>query len=343
MIRKDIKNFLLNELEKEIYPPYRARQIFLWVYKKGVNSFKDMKNIPEQLIDEVDRKYYISNLGLGSRLKSIDKTEKFLFKLEDGNFTETVLIYAKNRKTICLSTQAGCRFGCCFCASGARGFIRNLQPAEIINQILFLRYNLGHKITNYVLMGMGEPLDNYDNVSKAILIMNEPKGMDIGARGITISTCGIIPGIKKLGELGLQINLSISLHAGNDKLRSELMPVNKRYPLEDLIKACEGYFARADRMITLEYILIKGKNDSLKDADELAVIAKRLKAKVNLIPYSPSVYFNFQPIPKENVPRFIDRLTKRKVNAILRESKGQDIQAACGQLALHLHAGANKG
>ena len=337
MGKRDIKNLTLEELKKEIVemqePSYRARQIFFWLYQRGVPNFDEMSNIPRPLRDKLDQNYNISTLKLSEHLKSTDRAEKFLFQLSDGNFIESVLIYAKNRKTICLSTQVGCKFACSFCASGLRGFIKNLTPAEITNQILFLQHNLKHKITNYVLMGMGEPLDNYENTSKAIMIMNDPEGMGIGARRITISTCGIIPGIRKLEDLELQVNLSVSLHATNNDLRDELIPINRRYPLEKLIKACEDFVDATGRMITLEYVLIKGKNDSLKDADELAKIAKKLKAKVNLVPYSTIPNLNFQSTGRRNTNIFMNRLINRGVNATLRESKGKDIQAACGQLA----------
>ena len=337
MGKRDIKNLTLEELKKEIVdmqePAYRARQIFFWLYQRGVPNFDEMSNIPKALRDKLERNYYISALKLSEHLKSTDRAEKFLFQLSDGNFIESVLIYAKNRKTICLSTQVGCKFACSFCASGLRGFIRNLTPAEITNQILFLQHNLKHRITNYVFMGMGEPLDNYENVSKTIEIMNDPEGMGIGARRITISTCGIIPGIRKLKDLRLQVNLSLSLHATNNNLRDALMPINKRYPLEKVIKACEEFIDGTGRMITIEYILIRGKNDSLEDADELAAIAKKLKAKVNLVPCSTIPELNFQSTGRRDTNIFINRLIKRGVNATLRESKGKDIQAACGQLA----------
>jgi len=337
MGRKNIKDLTLEELRKAIVdmgdPDYRARQIFSWLYQRAISDFNQMTNIPKTLRDKLRDNYFIGNLEPAEHLKSADGTEKFLFKLPDGNFIETVLIYAGKRKTVCLSTQVGCKFACTFCASGKLGFTRNLAPAEIINQILFLRDNLKHDITNYVLMGIGEPLDNYENVSRAITIMNHPEGMAIGARRITISTCGIIPGMNKLKNLGLQVNLSVSLHATNNRLRATLMPINKRYPLEKLIKASEDFINSTGRMITLEYILIKGKNDSLRDADELASIAKRLKAKVNLVPCSSVPGTDFQSTPKKEIEKFKDRLIQRKVNATLRESKGADIQAACGQLA----------
>ncbi len=336
MAKKDIKNYTLEELKQVLgdiqQPPYRAGQIFAWFYQKGVVDFNQMSNIPQALREELRRNYYIGNLELSKHLKSRDRTEKFLFKLADGNFIETVLIAAGRRKTVCLSTQVGCRFACAFCASGLKGFIRDLSVSEMTGQILFLRHNLKHKIANYVFMGIGEPLDNYDNLIKAIVIMNDPRAMDIGARRITISTSGIIPGITRLKELGLQVNLSVSLHAANNKLRGVLMPVNKRYPLEKLISACADFVERAGRKITLEYILIRDKNDSQQNADELAAVARRLKAKVNLIRCSAVPNLRWQPSQDKSVSLFLKRLMKKGVNVTLRESKGGDIQAGCGQL-----------
>ena len=335
--KKDIKDFTLKELEEAILTiresRYRAGQIFFWLYRRGISDFNEMTNIPQKFRDNLCQTYYIGTLELSENFISVDKTEKFLFKLSDGNFIETVLIYAKNRKTVCLSTQVGCKFACSFCASGRIGFARNLTLSEIISQILFLQFNLKHSITNYVFMGIGEPLDNYENVVKAIMIMNASEGMGIGARRITVSTCGIIPGIEKLKDLGLQINLSVSLHATNNKLRDELMPINRGCPLEKLIKACEDYINKTVRMITLEYTLIRNKNDSLQCADELAAISIRLKAKVNLIPCSETSDADFQPSDIRDINIFMEKLSNKGVNVTLRESKGKDIQAACGQLA----------
>ena len=285
------------------------------------------------LRSKLEQAYYIGGFQLQAHLRSSDRTEKFLFKLADGNFIESVLIYAKQRKTICLSSQVGCKFACPFCASGSSGFTRNLTPSEITGQILFLQHKLKHKITNYVFMGMGEPLDNFENLKKALMIMNDSKGMDIGARRITISTCGIIPEIARLAQLGLQINLSVSLHGSNDELRNVLMPINKRYPLAKLIKACEDFRHKTGRMITLEYVLIKGKNNSLQDVDGLARIAKSLKAKVNLISYGKIPNRKFQPPSKEELKVFMTALRENGVKVTLRQSRGEDIQAACGQLA----------
>lgn len=338
MDKKDIKNFTIEELRKELNKireaSYRASQIFDWIYKKGVCEFSKMKNLPGPLKDKLTRVYRIGSIRLKEHLKSSDGTEKFLFELSDGHFIETVLIYSGSRKTVCLSAQVGCKFGCAFCASGTKGFTRNLTTSEILDQILFLQRVLSHKITNFVFMGMGEPLDNYKNLSKAILIMNSTEALEIGAKRITVSTCGVVPGIEKLKHLGIQANLSISLHAVDNKLRDILVPINKVYPLERLITACEDYIDEADRRITLEYVLIKGKNHSLKDATGLSRIAKSLKAKVNLIPYSPVSGKDFEVPLKKDILAFKAGLVKDSIKVTMRESKGGDIQAACGQLAM---------
>lgn len=337
MSKKDIKNFTLRELESVLRTrgeaPYRARQIFSALYKKGIRDFNAIKTIPKPLRDKLEEGYYIGAFELSKRQKSSDGTEKFLFKLGDESYIESVLIKAKMRKTVCLSTQVGCKFRCLFCASGLRGFIRDLTPSEITGQILFLRETLEHKITNYVFMGMGEPLDNCENVFKAIMIMAEPEGMGIGARRITVSTCGIVPGIKKLASLGIKVNLSLSLHAADDKLRDEIMPVNKKYPIAKLIDSSREYIDKTGRMLTLEYILIKGKNDSLKDAKLLAKVAGKLKSKVNLIPASASPGMRIRPSERKVADIFMKKLLSEKVKVTLRESKGKDIRAACGQLA----------
>ena len=337
MYKADIRNLTLGELEKALIGinerPYRAKQLFSWMYRTGADDFSEVSNIPRTLQKKLEEKYSIGRLEPHKHLKSTDGTEKIAFKLPDGNFIESVLINAKNRKTICLSTQVGCKFACAFCASGGRAFVRNLSVSEIIGQILHIKNKLKHKITNYVFMGMGEPLDNYENVTKAVLIMNDPEGMDIGARRITISTCGIIPGIEKLKTLGLQVNLSVSLHATNNELRNKLAPVNRIYPLEKLIEACDDFIEKTGRLITIEYVLIKDVNDSVKDADEIALIARRLKTKVNVIQYSAISGGKFKAPQKKDASVFMKRLIGNGVNATERKSKGKDIRAACGQLA----------
>ncbi len=335
--KKDIKNFALEEFKKELEnisePSYRAEQIFSWVYKKGIEDFDAMDNLPKSFRDKLAQSCYVGAIKPLKRLKSIDGTEKVLFELSDGNHIETVLICSGKRKTACLSTQAGCKYACAFCASGMNGFKRNLSVSEILSQILFFKYKLKHDITNYVFMGMGEPFDNYENVSRAIKIMNSKKAIGIAARRITVSTSGIIPGIQKFQELGLQVNLSISLHATDSELRDKLMNVNKKYPLGKLLEACQDYISNDGRMLTLEYMVLKDINDSQKDINGLVKIAKRLNAKVNLIPYSVISGLEFKSPLKKDVEILKNTLLKRGVNVTVRESKGNDIMAACGQLA----------
>jgi len=289
--------------------------------------------LPKGLRDKLAVRFAISRLELEARLESRDGTVKFLFKLADGQCIETVLIPAGKRKTACISTQVGCRFGCAFCASGLHGFKRNLTPSEITGQALYATKTAGVEVTNYVFMGMGEPLDNFDNLAKAIRIMNAPEGLGVAARRITVSTAGHVPGIGRLKGLGLQVNLSVSLHAVTDRVRDRLMPINKKYPLEKLIAACEDYVRSGGRMITLEYILMAGVNDGLNDADGLAGIARRLRAKVNLIAYSPVEGLPFTSPSDGDLARFKRWLEERKAHVTLRLSKGKDIFAACGQLA----------
>ena len=334
----DIKNFTIEELKAEmkklLVPPYRAEQIFYWIYKKGVCDFNSMENIPKPLRDELRRFYYIGRVELKKHLKSKDGSSKFLLELSDGNFIETVFIPGKARNTLCLSTQVGCKYRCSFCASGLKGFIRDLTASEIVEQILFLERSFQYEINNLVFMGMGEPLDNYDNVVKSIKIINSPKGLNIGARKITVSTCGIVPGIKRLKDLGLQVNLSISLHAVNNKLRDTLIPINKKYPLERLIASCRDYIIKTHRKLTLEYALIKGVNDSSEDVKGLSSIARKLKAKVNLIPYSSIPGKDFTAPSKKDIEIFRDILIRNRINVTIRQSKGRDIEASCGQLKL---------
>ncbi|PJA62508.1 MAG: 23S rRNA (adenine(2503)-C(2))-methyltransferase RlmN, partial [bacterium (Candidatus Ratteibacteria) CG_4_9_14_3_um_filter_41_21] len=239
MEKQDIKNFTIAEFEKRLAeisePSFRARQILGWLYRKGVSDFNLMHNLPKNLQERLDAIFYISRPQVLEIAQSADGTEKFLFRLSDDNLIETVLIPNRERATVCLSTQVGCKYNCVFCASGQNGFTRNLTLAEIINQLLFIRFERNQKITNVVFMGMGEPFDNYDNLVRAISVINDPKDISIGARKITVSTCGIIPGIERFQTIGRQVELSVSLNAADEELRSKLMPVNKKYPLEELI------------------------------------------------------------------------------------------------------------
>jgi 23S rRNA (adenine2503-C2)-methyltransferase len=335
--RKDIKNLTFEELKAELAgmgePAYRATQIFAWLYHRGAESFTAFTNLSKKFRDELAEAYVIAGPELHGVFQSRDRTRKYLFKLGDGNFIETVVIPSGARTTVCLSTQVGCKFSCPFCASGLGGFVRNLTTAEIVNQALFLKHHEGEPVTNLVFMGMGEPLDNFENLAKAIQIMNSAEGLGIAARRMTVSTCGIVPGIRRLQSLGLQVNLSVSLHAVTDEKRTWLVPVNKKYPLETVIKAGQDFMKGGGRKITLEYVLIRGVNDGLADADGLARIARRLRAKVNLIPYSPIRGLPYQVPAEEKIRLFLERLEETNVSVTLRHSKGSDIQAACGQLA----------
>ncbi len=336
---KDIKGLGLKELEEILTGwgerPFHARQIFTWIYTKGASDFEAMSDLPSGLRKRLKGNFYIYALRLIKGLKSSEGTEKFLFELKDNNFIEAVIIPTEKRVTGCISTQVGCKFACRFCASGAFGFKRNLEVAEMIEQVLYLRNaSRGKKLTHIVFMGIGEPLDNYGPVIKTIRIINSPQAFNIGARRITISTSGIIPAIKKLSEEGLQVELSVSLHAAEDKMRSAIMPVNKIYPLKDLIAACREYIRKTGRQITFEYILIKGINSGLQDALKLSKIFKGMNCKVNLIPCNVNKELKVRPPGKPEMLLFRGYLMKSGINVTLRRSRGKDIEAACGQLRL---------
>jgi|WetSurMetagenome_2_1015567.scaffolds.fasta_scaffold109814_2 23S rRNA (adenine2503-C2)-methyltransferase len=336
-MKKDIKDLTLGELRAELRtlgePAFRAKQVFAWLYQKGKSTFGEFSDLSRDFRASLEESFIIGRMDVIERIKSRDGVQKFLFGLREGYGIEAVLIPSGERRTVCLSTQAGCKYACGFCASGRGGFKRNLTPSEITGQILFLKDTMGENLTNFVFMGMGEPLDNYDNLEKAIRIMNAPEGMGIAARRITISTCGIVPGIERLAKLDIQVNLSLSLHAVTDRLRAKLMPVNRKYPLEELVQACEEYIKSGGRMMTLEYILIRGVNDTRHDAEGLAAIARKLRAKVNLIAYSPVAGLDFERPEEAAMKEFVCWLEERKVHVTERRSKGADIAAACGQLA----------
>jgi len=341
MQKKDIKNFILNELQEEVknlgVEKYRATQLFDFLYKKGIEDFRDMLILPTSFRNLLQKNFYISKIGLVNLAKSKDQTEKYLFKLEDGNLIESVLIFSHKRVTECLSSQIGCKYDCLFCESGKKGFTRNLTVSEILNQVLFIKKEIESNLNNIVFMGIGEPLDNYDNVVKAICMLNSKDAFDIGARKITISTCGVIPAIRRLQERNWQVELSVSLHAPENKLRSYLMPVNNMYPLPDLIEACKNYAEKTKRQITFEYILIKGVNDSLIYADKLAKLIGGFNSKVNLITFNPAPDSLLQVPGISQIKSFKNKLAARGISTTTRISKGDDISAACGQLkSLHL-------
>jgi 23S rRNA (adenine2503-C2)-methyltransferase len=342
----DIKSLQFHELVNKVrefgQPLYRARQIADWLYQKRVQSFDEMTDLPQGLRKRLAEQFDFSKIDIVRVLGSRDTTRKFLFQLSDFSLIESVLIPASpalygshsDRRTICISTQVGCAYGCKFCASGLEGFSRNLRPNEIVDQIIAVERENCEKIDNIVFMGMGEPLANFDNVMRAIRIINAPWGLGIGARHMTVSTSGLAPQIRKLADEPLQIRLAISLHGATDEARSQIMPINRRYNIEILLSACDYYTSRKKRRLTFEYILIAGVNDSDEQARLLAGHAKRLSAKVNLIPYNTVHGLPWSRPSEDRQEKFLSILRERGIAATLRREKGHDIDAACGQLRL---------
>ena len=334
---QSILNLSLGDLECYLKdkgsPSFVARQIFSWIYKKSIYDFEEMTNLSKGMRDLLKHNLAIFNLALVKKQVSSDGSQKFLFSFSNQEGIESVLIPTARRMTACISTQLGCKFACRFCASGAQGWQGNLTSGEIIEQIIYLKDRSAKRINNLVFMGVGEPMDNYDNVHKAIRIINSPHGLNIGARKMTISTCGLVPGIERLAEENMQIELSVSLHAGNNQTRTYLMPINKRYPLEKLLSSCRAYFKKTKRQITFEYVLIKGINSDLGQAKRLTKLLIGLDAKVNLIPVNP-FKDGFSAPNKLELLLFKDILLKSGISATIRWPRGMDIQAACGQLRL---------
>lgn len=332
----DLKDFTLEELTEYLKsinePKFRGEQIFSWLHK-GVESFDEMTNLSKNTREKLSKECYVSTLKIREKyISRIDKTTKYLFELPDGNCIESVVMYYKHGISICISSQIGCRMGCGFCASTIGGLYRNLTPGEILNQIIFAQKDIGERISNVVMMGIGEPLDNYENVIKFLHNVNNPKGINIGFRHISLSTCGVVPRIYDLAKENMPITLSVSLHAPNNEIRSSIMPVNKKYPIEQLIKACKDYIATTSRRISFEYSLISGVNDSVKDADELAFLLKGMLSHVNLIPVNKIEERDYHKGNKEQITAFQNRLIERGINATVRRELGSDIQASCGQL-----------
>jgi 23S rRNA (adenine2503-C2)-methyltransferase len=337
-----IKSLQLDELRALSQPAYRGGQIAEWLYEKRVSSFEEMTDLPQNLRADLAEKFSFGKIDIVRVLGSRDTTRKFLFRLSDGNLIESVLIPASpalygsrsDRRTICVSTQVGCAYGCKFCASGLEGFSRNLQPNEIVDQIIAVERESQEKIDNIVFMGMGEPLANLDNLMRAIRIINAPWGLGIGARHITVSTSGLVPQIRKLADEPLQIRLAISLHGATDDVRDRIMPINRRYKIDMLMSACEHYASRKKQRLTFEYILIAGVNDSDDQAHLLAKHARRVSAKVNLIPYNTVTGLPWSRPTQDRQEQFLSILHGHDVPATLRREKGHDIDAACGQLRL---------
>lgn len=333
---KNIKDYDLDELKEEFLKlgekAYRAEQVFKWIYVEEVTSFDDMTNISKELREKLKEVFSFHNFKILKKQRSVDGTQKYLFDILDDNAIESVLMEYHHGKTICVSSQVGCKMGCKFCASTGIKFARNLTAGEIVEQILAVQRDEQIRISNIVFMGIGEPLDNFDNVMKAIKILNNPKGLNIGARHISISTSGLVPKIYELADRDLQCTLSISLHATNDKKRSEMMPVNNAYNIEELMKACRYYISKTNKRISFEYALAKNNNDNLKDAEELAKLLKGMLCHVNLIPINKIENGEFTKSTNENIIKFRDYLNSKGIVATIRRELGSDIDAACGQL-----------
>jgi len=335
-MKTDIKSLLPEELEAELksmgQPAYRAKQVFKWL-SLGLGSFDEMTDLPKTLREALNEKFFITcPRAIMKQVSQRDGTIKYLWELFDGNSVETVVMQYRHGNTVCISTQVGCRQGCAFCASTIGGLVRDLLPSEMLDEVLFSQQDSGLKISNIVLMGIGEPLDNFDNVMKFLELVNLPQGMNIGMRHISLSTCGLTEMIDRLAELSLQLTLSISLHAPDDETRSRIMPANRGRGVEELISACVRYFEKTGRRISFEYAMIDGVNDSIEQARLLAGHAKRARAHINLIPLNHVEERSFRPSTPENLKAFVEELEKHGANVTIRRSLGGDVDASCGQL-----------
>ena len=328
---KNIKDYNLEELKKEFVSlgekPFRAEQVFKWLYESNVTSFDEMTNISLELREKLKQNFTLCIFKILKKQVATDGTIKYLFDVLDGNAIETVLMKYHHGYSICVSSQIGCKMGCKFCASTGIAFARNLTSGEIVEQLLAVQRDENIKISNVVFMGIGEPLDNYDNVVNSIRIINNPKGINIGARHISVSTSGLVPKIYKLAEENIQCTLSISLHATTDEQRSKMMPVNNTYNIKELLQACKDYIAKTNRRISFEYALAKDNNDNLDDAKRLVSLLKGMICHVNLIEQG-----EFTKSSNENIMRFRDYLNEHGIVATIRRELGSDIDAACGQL-----------
>ncbi len=331
---EDLKQWLRNQGEQ----PFRAAQIFDWVYQKRAQSFADMTNLSKILRDKLSNHFAFPSISLLKVLESEDKeTIKYLWELSDKSRVESVLILSDSRRTVCVSCQVGCPARCAFCASGKQGLMRCLSVAEIVEQVLHIDRRLaesGERVSHIVFMGMGEPMENYEAVVKAVAIFNHPAAFHISQRRITISTVGVVEGIGRLAEEQLHVNLVLSLHAPNQHIRKKIIPYARKYPLEEILLAMDAYAAKTKRDITYEYTLLSGINDQLEHANELAALLRGKQCTVNLIPYNPVEGLNLQRPEKEMIEQFRNRLESAGINTTWRYTKGKDIAAACGQLAL---------
>lgn len=346
-MKKDICSFTYEELKEEMASigekSFRAGQIYDWLHVKLCGSFAEMTNLSKSLREKLEQEYEILPADMEERQISVlDGTNKFLFRLYDGNMVESVLMKYKHGNSVCISSQAGCRMGCVFCASTIGGLNRNLTASEMLRQIYQIQKITGERVSNVVVMGTGEPLDNYDNLLKFIHILTEEHGLHISQRNVTVSTCGIVPKILELAEEKLQITLALSLHGATQEKRRKLMPIANKYELSQVLAACDAYFEKTGRRVTFEYSLVHGVNDTPEDAGELTALLKHRNCHLNLIPVNPVRERDYQRPTSENALEFKNKLEKNGINVTIRRERGSDIDGACGQLRRRYAAG-NKG
>ncbi len=337
MEKKDIASYSFEELQEEMLAigekGFRSRQIYSWIHEKLVDDFEEMTNLSKTLRQKLEAAYEIRRVEMEKRqISKIDGTNKFLFCLKDGNMVESVLMKYKHGNSVCISSQVGCRMGCRFCASTLDGLERNLTPSEMLRQVYQIQKITGERVSNIVIMGTGEPLDNYDNFLKFIHMVSDEHGLNISQRNITASTCGIVPNIRRLAEEKLQITLALSLHGSNQEKRRSLMPVANKYELQEVLEACDYYFEKTGRRITFEYSLVHGVNDTPEDAKELMGILKDRNCHLNLIPVNPIKERNYEKPDKKSAENFKNKLEKNGINVTIRREMGSDIDGACGQL-----------
>ncbi len=337
MEKKDIRSYTYEELQQEMAQlgekAFRSKQIYSWLHEKLVDSFEEMTNLSKVLREKLEQEYEIRKVSMIERqISKMDGTNKFLFELYDGNVVESVLMRYKHGNSVCISSQVGCRMGCRFCASTLDGLARNLTPSEMLGQIYQIQKISGERVSNIVIMGTGEPLDNYENFVTFIRMVSDEHGLHISQRNITVSTCGIIPNMKRLAEEKFQITLALSLHGSNQEKRKKLMPVANKYELSDVLAACDTYFEKTGRRITFEYSLVHGVNDGEEDAKELIAILKPRNCHLNLIPVNPIKERDFEKPTREHAEKFKNKLEKNGINVTIRREMGSDIDGACGQL-----------
>ncbi len=341
MEKKDIKSLTLEELKAEMAAlgekPFRAAQLYEWMHRKLSRGFGEMSNIPMAMKEKCGKNYsYTALRTVRVQESGLDGTRKYLFALADGNVVESVWMRYKHGNSVCISSQVGCRMGCRFCASTLDGLLRNLSPSEMLDQVYAITLETGERVSNVVVMGSGEPLDNYENLLRFIMLLTDENGLNISQRNVTVSTCGIVPNMRRLAEEKLQITLALSLHATTDEKRRELMPIANTYSMEELLSCCAYYFEQTGRRITFEYSLVRGVNDTREDAKMLADRLHGLNCHVNLIPVNPVKERSYVQSGKKAVEDFAALLTKRGVNATIRRELGRDIDGACGQLRRRL-------